>query len=244
MYGLIGYPLGHSFSARFFNEKFKREGIKEEYNLFPLPSIAELPRLLKEYPGLKGLNVTIPYKETVIPFLNELSLEAREIGAVNVIKISGDADNKSLKGFNSDCYGFKESLPSFISSRDKALILGTGGASKAVAYALRLLNISYDFVSRKPDRNILGYAELTPEIFSSYDIIINTTPLGMFPHVEECPPLPYDLIDERYFCYDLVYNPEETLFLKKAKSRGAKTQNGLKMLHLQAVKAWEIWNDK
>lgn len=247
MYGLIGKKLVHSFSASFFNDKFRKEGINETYKLLPIPDIDCLPGLIAENPDLKGLNVTIPYKEEVIPFLNYLSPDAREIGAVNVIQINRSGNEIELKGYNSDCIGFKNSLlpllsPNFLQVKPKALILGTGGASKAVAYVLKNLGIEYTFVSRNPDAGQLSYADLKQECLKSHFLIVNTTPLGTYPDVDKFPPIPYDYLTPDHICYDLVYNPEETEFLKKSKERGATVKNGLEMLHLQALAAWVIWN--
>lgn len=241
MYGLIGYPLGHSFSAGFFNDKFKREGIDEHYSLFPIENINELPVLIKEHPDLHGLNVTIPYKEKVIPFLSELSDDAREIGAVNVVAISDNG--KILKGYNSDAIGFRDSIkPLLKPDMKKALVLGTGGASKAVAYVLRNLGIDVRFVSRHKGEDNFTYEDLTPEVISEYKVIVNTTPLGMWPKTESCPDIPYSLLTHSHLCYDLVYNPETTTFMRKSAEMGATVKNGLEMLHRQALAAWDIWN--
>lgn len=243
-FGLLGKKLSHSFSKKYFTEKFERENIKETvYELFEIPSIDDFSQLIEHQESLKGLNVTIPYKMEVFPFLHEIDPAAARIGAVNVIKIQ---ENKRLKGYNSDYYGFKLSLEKFLAGNTnvKALILGTGGASKAVKIALEDLDIPYLYVSRhseKPD--ILTYEQLDKEIFSSYHLIINTTPLGMYPLIETCPKLPYHLLGENHYLYDLVYNPENTLFMQKGAEKGAKTTNGLEMLYLQAEKSWEIWNE-
>ena len=243
MYGLIGEKIGHSFSAVFFNEKFKRENIDECYRLFPLPSINDFPSLLKEYPNLKGLNVTIPYKQQIIPFLNDLSDEAREIGAVNVIKIKNIEGKINLKGYNSDSIGFMESLLPILGPNIKnALVLGTGGASKAVAYVLNKLGIKVTFVSRNPTNEVLGYDQLNKKIISENKLIVNTTPLGMYPEISQFPPIPYHELTGEHICYDVIYNPDETEFLKKSKVMGAKVKNGIEMLHLQALAAWDIWN--
>ena len=242
MYGLIGKKLIHSFSADFFNKKFQQEGINEEYRLFPIPDLDDLPLLLALNPDLKGLNVTIPYKQKVIPYLSELSEEAKNIGAVNVIKVVYKNEKIILKGYNSDCIGFKNSLvPLLNNDIKKALILGTGGASKAVAYVLECLGIAYKFVSRSPKEGQLSYSELSSDVLSKTLLIVNTTPLGMFPKVDEYPPIPYHLLTPKHLCYDLVYNPEETQFMKIARSYGAKVKNGLEMLELQALAAWDIW---
>lgn len=240
-FGLIGFPLSHSFSKKYFTEKFESLGISEEnqYELFEIDSISKLPEIIKANASdLVGLNVTIPYKEQVIPFLDELDEAAKEIGAVNVIKrVKG-----KLVGYNSDYYGFKSTLEKFLDgAKPKALILGTGGASKAVAKALKDLGIEYKYVSRTASETILGYEQLR-EVFSEYKLIINSSPLGMYPNIDKCPDLPYDLIDGSYFLYDLVYNPEETLFMKNGREKGAKAIHGLDMLIGQAEKAYEIWN--
>ena len=243
MYGLIGKKLGHSFSADFFNEKFKREGIDNRYYLFEIPSITDFPTLLKENPQLEGLNVTIPYKQEVIPYLDSLSEEASEINAVNVIKFIKEGDKTVLKGYNSDCIGFKESLePLLHPAIRKGLILGTGGASKAVAYVLNKLGIGYKFVSRNPQPGQFSYEDLDDQVIREHLLIVNTTPLGMYPAIENCPPIPYQFLTKDHICYDLVYNPEQTLFMKLSKEEGATVKNGLEMLYLQAIEAWRIWN--
>lgn len=244
MYGLIGKKLGHSFSAFFFNDKFKREGIDESYHLFPLKHIEDLPDLLAGHSDLKGLNVTIPYKQEVIRFLDSISDEAKEIGAVNVIKIENDNKGRKLCGFNTDCIGFEESLKPLLHQRvKKALILGTGGASKAVAYVLSKLNIEGKFVSRHPSDGELSYKDLDEKIIQENLLIVNTTPLGLYPDIEGCPDIPYKGITPEHICYDLIYNPEETLFMKKCKEQGATVKNGMEMLELQAKAAWHIWNE-
>lgn len=243
MYGLIGKKVGHSFSADFFNKKFQKEGIDNSYLLFPLPSIDVFPTLLEENPDLEGLNVTIPYKQEVIKFLDSLSEEAIEIGAVNVIKFTKENGITYLKGYNSDCIGFRDSIKPLITPEiKKALILGTGGASKAVAYVLKNLGIDITFVSRNPKKGQLSYNRLDEEIINDNLLIVNTTPLGMFPDTETYPPIPYQFLSDKHICYDVVYNPEETEFMKKSKERGATVKNGLEMLRLQALAAWEIWN--
>ncbi|ESU20537.1 shikimate dehydrogenase [Flavobacterium cauense R2A-7] len=240
-FGLLGKNISYSFSKKYFTEKFAKINFTHySYKNFDVESIVQFPEILANTKNLKGLNVTIPYKEAVIPYLTKLSKNAKIIGAVNVIKI---AKNGTLKGYNSDFYGFKKALkPLLKKHHQRALILGTGGASKAVAYALRKLNIDYDFVSRNPSEYQLGYEELTKELFSEYQIIINTTPVGTFPNIDECPPLDYSLFTENHIAFDLIYNPMETKFLRLAKEQGAKTKNGYDMLVFQAEKAWEIWN--
>lgn len=242
MYGLIGKKLGHSFSADFFNKKFKEENIDEVYRLFPLESVAFLPALIKDNPDLKGLNVTIPYKEDVISYLDEISPEAREIGAVNVMKILRHDSGIFLKGYNTDAIGFKYSLlPLLTPDIRKALVLGSGGASKAVRFVLNSLGIYVTGVSRTEKPGYITYDELNNDIIKDNLLIVNTTPLGMFPDTETCPPIPYQFLTTSHVCYDLVYNPEETLFLKKSKNAGAKIKNGLEMLWQQALAAWDIW---
>ncbi|MEE0979212.1 MAG: shikimate dehydrogenase [Muribaculaceae bacterium] len=245
IYGLIGYPLGHSFSQNYFNQKFEAEGIDAEYINFELPDIGDLMEVFAENPGLSGLNVTIPYKELVIPNMDSMDGTAAEIGAVNVIKIRRDnAGNFSLKGYNSDIVGFTDSIsPMLKPYHKKALILGTGGASKAVDLGLRNLGLITRKVSRSKKENALTYSELTPEIMSDYTVIVNTTPLGMYPHMDECPDIPYDLLTSKHLCYDLLYNPDVTLFMRKSAEHGAEVKNGLEMLLLQAFESWRIWND-
>ena len=218
VYGLIGYPLTHSFSKRFFNDKFAAEGIDAEYINFELPDIGDLMEVFAENPLLAGLNVTIPYKEQVMPYLDELDPEAEETGAVNVIRVSRTGrDSLYLKGYNTDVEGFRDSIrPLLNAGRKEALILGTGGASKAVAQAFRTLGVSYQFVSR--------------------------TPLGMYPHVDECPDIPYSALTPEHLCYDLLYNPDVTTFMRKAEEAGAEVKNGLEMLLLQAFASWRVWN--
>lgn len=243
-YGLIGKKLGHSFSADFFNQKFAEEGIDAVYHLFPLPSIQKFPKLLENHPSLRGLNVTIPYKQEVIPFLNSLSEEAKEIGAVNVIKIERTETGVGLKGFNTDCIGFRDSLQPLLPPEVKeALILGTGGASKAVKYVLEKLGIKPLLVSRSPGKGNITYDSINAEILSRCLLIVNTTPLGMSPNVESYPPLPYNLLTPSHICYDLVYNPAVTEFMKRSAAMGATVKNGLEMLEGQAIAAWQIWNN-
>jgi shikimate dehydrogenase len=240
-FGLIGYPLSHSFSKKYFTEKFHKEGSSDFYELFPIRSIEEFPELLMSNP-LNGLNVTIPYKEQVIRYLDELSPEALKAGAVNTIKIV----NGKTKGYNTDIYGFRNSLKPFLEPQhQKALILGTGGASKAVAYAFDELGIDYYFVSRTKKQGLkcFAYDELNEYILKSFLLIVNCTPLGMYPAVETEPSIPYQYLTERHFLYDLVYNPTETVFLKKGKEKGSRVMNGMDMLVLQAERAWQIWNE-
>ncbi len=240
LFGLIGFPLGHSFSRGYFNDKFFREGIDARYENFPLSSAGLVRSLVNENPALAGLNVTIPYKEAVISFLDETDPEASRIGAVNTIAISPD---RRLKGYNTDVYGFRESLiPLLRTQHTHALVLGSGGASKAVRFTLEELGIEYRVVSRRPsDSHMISYSDL-PRFLGSFMLIVNTSPVGMYPATDTSPDLPYDLIGPEHLAYDLVYNPETTLFMKKCGERGAKVKNGLEMLHLQAGEAWKIWN--
>jgi shikimate dehydrogenase len=246
LYGLIGYPLGHSFSKKYFTEKFDRENITDcQYEKFEIPAITLLPDILNQNPNLQGLNVTIPYKEAVIPYLNHLDHSAKTVGAVNVIKINPESGE--LTGYNSDYFGFKTSLENWLpndTSGFKALILGTGGAAKAVKAALDSLNIPYTQVSRSESPGCLTYlgCQSDPSIVQNHKLIINTTPLGMSPNLDKAPELHYEQITNEHYLYDLVYNPEETLFMKLGKNKGAKVKNGLEMLYLQADKAWELWN--
>ena len=248
-YGLIGYPLTHSFSAQFFTEKFKREEIDAEYLNFEIEDILEIRRVILFNQYLRGLNVTIPYKEKVIPFLHKMSPEAEKIGAVNTIKVDrlkGDMYFYELIGYNTDYIGFKKSLTPLIKPdiHNKALILGTGGASKAVAYALTSMGIDWIYVSRIKGEGRISYDQLVSDIMSTYKLIVNTTPLGTYPNIENCPSIPYSMLTEEHLLYDLVYNPEETLFLRKGRELGAGIKNGKEMLVLQALEAWKIWNSQ
>ena len=242
-YGLLGYPLGHSFSRNYFNQKFEAERIDAEYLNFEIPEIKEIKNVIKENPELNGLNVTVPYKEQVIPYLDDLDEDARLIGAVNVIKFSKGLFGKvKLKGYNSDIIGFKQSIEPLLKEHHrKALILGTGGASKAVFQGLKQLGVASTFVSRKAKEYCITYEEITPKTMEQYTVIVNTTPLGMYPNVNACPNIPYDLLTSDHLLYDLLYNPDETLFMRKGKEKGAVVKNGLEMLLLQAFAAWEIW---
>ena len=243
-YGLVGYPLTHSFSKKFFTEKFSVEKIDAEYLNFEIDTIEKFPALPSTHTNLKGMNVTIPYKEQVIPYLDELDDAAREIGAVNTIRVERTENGVYLKGFNTDVYGFSESLKPFLKPHHtKALVLGTGGASKGVVWALKQLNIEAKVVSRTPkNESQIAYDQLDRATMEAYTLIINTTPLGTFPKVEGCPDIPFEFISEKHLLFDLVYNPEVTEFLRRGKEKGAAIKNGLEMLHLQALKAWEIWN--
>lgn len=239
-YGIIGNPLGHSFSKGFFTEKFAKEGIDAQYLNFQIPEIGKLTDVLKENPELRGINVTLPYKTEVIPFLDELSDEAREIGAVNVVQIR----NGHLKGFNSDIIGFTRSIQPLLKPlHKKALILGTGGASRAIRVGLTRLGLEWKYVSRTPREGMITYNDITAETLKEYEVIVNCSPVGMFPKVDECPAIPYEFLTADNLLYDLVYNPEDTLFLKRGREQGARGKNGLEMLHLQAIASWEFWNE-
>ncbi len=241
LFGLLGKNISYSFSKKHFTEKFFKENLNEcYYENFDMNSIDEFPRLLQNNPKIKGLNVTIPYKESIIPYLQKLSKKAKKIGAVNVIRFTS---NDKLKGYNSDYYGFKKSIePLLKSHHKKALILGTGGASKAIKYALKELEIPFTVVSRTSNEKVISYDQLNANTIDSHQILINCTPLGTSPNTEAFPPIPYTYITSKHLAYDLIYNPEETVFLAKAKAQGAITKNGYEMLLLQAEKAWEIWN--
>lgn len=240
-YGIIGFPLGHSFSRAFFTEKFQKEHIDAEYVNFEIPSAHLLPEIVRSNPHLRGLNVTLPYKEAVIPMLDSMSDEAREIGAVNVIQVR----EGRLKGFNSDIIGFMGSLRPLLKPwHQHALVLGTGGASRAIRVGLERLGLDWTYVSRTAAEGRLTYAALTPEVMEHFQVIVNCSPVGMFPKVDACPDIPYHLLSPRHLLYDLVYNPEETLFLKRGAQQGATIKNGLEMLHLQALASWEFWNER
>ena len=234
-YGIIGYPLHHSFSAKYFSEKFEREGIKAEYSLYPI-GMEDLRLKIEDlFHRLDGMNVTMPYKQTIIPYLDRLDETAEAVGAVNVV-------HKRV-GYNTDCIGFMESIKPLLRSTDrKALVLGTGGASKAVCYGLKQLGIAPTLVSRTPKDGMIGYSDLTEGLMAEHTIIVNCTPLGMVPDTESYPPIPYELISAQHLLFDCIYNPEETVFLRKGRAQGAKTQNGIEMLYGQAKAAWKIWN--
>jgi shikimate dehydrogenase len=241
-FGLIGFPLSHSFSQKYFAQKFNDEGITDAgYRNFPLQTISELPTLLRAEPDLAGLNVTIPYKQQVISFLDDKNTIVEKTRACNCIRIL----NGKLHGFNTDAIGFEVSLKKKLLPRHSpALVLGTGGASKSVEYVLQQLGISYKLVSRNPlpDSGQLGYAEIDRRMIRSHPLIINTSPVGMFPHIEEYPALPYADITSDHYLFDLIYNPAETLFLRKGKEQGALIANGYDMLVIQAEESWRIWN--
>ncbi len=265
-YGLIGYPLGHSFSRAFFNNKFADEGIDAEYLNFEIPSAEMLFQVIEDHPSLRGLNVTLPHKQAVIPLLDELSDEARAIGAVNVIRITRESGSSKphLKGFNSDIIGFMESIrPLLQPHHKKALVLGTGGASKAICHGLERLGIEWRYVSRSrqsipsspsPQQGQrsailspnppLTYSDITPSLLSDYTVIVNCTPLGMSPNVDNAPTIPYAALSPRHLLYDLVYNPETTQFMREGRRFGATVKSGLEMLHRQAIASWEFWNGK
>lgn len=239
IYGLLGKNIEYSFSRKYFNDRFEKEQIDAHYKNFDLQHIDQLNKVLKEE-KINGMNVTIPYKLDIMPFLDRLSAEAKAIGAVNVVKFEKDG---SLTGHNSDYYGFKESLLPLLKVKpQKALILGTGGASKAASYALQQLGIEFVFVSRTPKVGQLTYGDLTEEVLQEHLLIVNTTPLGTFPKTEACPDIPYQLLTKSHMLFDLIYNPEITTFLQKGIDRGARVLNGERMLVLQAERSWEIWN--
>ncbi|MFV7235945.1 shikimate dehydrogenase family protein [Flavobacterium sp. ZB4R12] len=240
-FGLLGRNINYSFSKGYFTDKFNNENFTGcTYENFDIQEITAFPEIIKNTSDLKGLNVTIPYKETVIPFLDKLSKKAEQIGAVNTIKITKKG---KLKGYNTDYYGFKKSLePLLQPHHKKALILGTGGASKGVAFALDELDIPYTFVSREAKENAIDYDRINATTFDNYQIIINSTPVGTSPNVDAFPLIPYEFFTNKHIAYDLIYNPAETQFLKKAAAQGAQIKNGLDMLIFQAEKAWKIWN--
>ncbi|TAE73736.1 MAG: shikimate dehydrogenase [Bacteroidetes bacterium] len=244
IYGLVGYPLSHSFSPKYFQKKFQKEKIDDvSYELFLLENINLFPNLFKNNPNLQGVNVTIPYKQTIIPFLDELDESAKKVGAVNVVK---KLKNGQLKGYNSDIFGLQQTfdniLTYFPTQKPKALIFGTGGAAKAVEVCLNDYLIDFQYVSRQSTKeNCCQYENLTNNILENHLLWINTTPVGMYPHNNQCLPIVYDVISPQHFLLDLIYNPEETLFLLEGKKKNANIQNGLQMLHAQAEKSWEIW---
>ncbi len=241
-FGLIGYPLAHSFSQKFFTKKFEKENLPDyRYDAFSIPAIDDLANILKTNPDLVGLNVTIPYKEQVISFLDEKTPLVKKIKACNCIKIK----NGKLTGHNTDAPAFEQSLKEKLEPHHtKALILGTGGAAKAVEYSLRQLNILYKYVSRKPSAKSFSYEQLTDGVMKEYSLIINTSPLGMHPNIVEAPQIPYHALTPKHYLFDLIYNPEKTLFLQKGEEQGAAIKNGYEMLVLQAEESWRIWNDQ
>ena len=243
LYGLLGYPLVHSFSQNYFNQKFESENIDAEYINFEIPDVGMLMEVVAENENLNGLNVTIPYKEQVIPFLDEIDPAASEVGAVNVIKFIRGKDGLRLKGYNSDIIGFTDSIKSLLKPHHQsALVLGTGGAAKAVSYSLRKLGLEVQLVSRRKSANTLVYEELTKNDLKNRKVSVNATPLGMYPNVDTCPDIPYRYLTSQHLCYDLIYNPDETLFLKNSRLAGAQVKNGLEMLLLQAFASYSIWN--
>lgn len=242
IFGLIGKNINYSYSATIFNKKFQIEKITDAiYKIYDIHNIEVIQELLEQIPNLSGLNITIPYKERIMHFIHNCSDESLNIGAVNTIKI---LSNKQLIGYNTDVYGFEKS---FLIKKKKyhknALILGTGGAAKAVAFVLKKLNISYLYVSRTKKQDTITYLDITPNIINNYQIIINCSPIGTYPNIHESPRLPYDLLSSTHYMYDLIYNPYETSFLRQGKNMGCTVQNGLKMLHLQADQSWKIWNE-
>ena len=238
-YGLIGHNIGYSFSKTFFNYKFEKEKRNDSYENFDIPVLSEMSKILENNPDLKGLNVTIPYKKNIIQLLDEVDKEALQIGAVNTIKINKDG---TLKGYNTDHYGFSKALMKFLPIKEKkALVLGTGGASKAVKYVLEIMNFEVTQVSRTKTENNITYTDLNRDIITQNYLIVNCTPLGTFPNIEEYPDIPYEYLTEDHLAFDLTYNPRETKFMKLSKDRGARKSNGLKMLEYQAKKAWSIW---
>ncbi len=245
LYGLIGYPLGHSFSQDFFNKKFAAEHINARYINFEIPEIEQIVNVVESNPSLKGFNVTIPYKEKIIEYLDAIDREAEAIGAVNVVKIFRQPDGSlSFKGYNSDAIGFGDSIKPLLNPaiHKRALVLGTGGASKAIVHALDKLGVQSTLVSRTARRGVITYADLTPETMAEHTVVVNTTPLGMYPDVDSCPDIPYSALTPDHICYDLLYNPDTTLFMKKSADAGATVKNGLEMLLLQAFVSWNIWN--
>lgn len=243
-YGLIGFPLSHSFSKGYFGDKFKKEGIRAVYDNYELSSLDQVVPLFSDQ-GIKGLNVTIPYKEKIIPYLDELDETARAIGAVNVVRFVETENGRKAVGYNSDVIGFVNSIKPYLKPcHTHALILGTGGAAKAVEYGLRCEGLQIRYVSRKADEvsGILSYEQITADLLKTYTVVVNTTPLGMYPNIEQSPAIPYEFLTDNHLLYDLIYNPSETLFMKRGKDAGAEAVNGLEMLYLQAEAAWQIWN--
>jgi shikimate dehydrogenase len=243
-FGLIGFPLSHSFSRRFFTEKFSNEGVEADYLKFEIASITELRHLIDSHPDLTGFNITIPYKELIISYLDFIDEPAKLIKAVNTVKIDRSGNRISLHGYNTDIHGFQESIKPLLQKyHHKALVLGTGGASKAVVKALENLHIETIKVSRNPEeKGEISYNDLDEDVMESFKIIVNTTPIGTYPNIEGCPAIPFEWISPKHLLFDLVYNPEITEFLRQGKQHGATIKNGLEMLHLQALAAWEIWN--
>lgn len=247
-FGLIGYPLGHSYSRNYFSDKFRKLGIDSDnkYRLFPISEISKIKNILASHQNLSGLNVTTPYKELIIPYLNELDTIALKLGNVNTVKIIRNGISTHLKGYNTDIYGFTKTLNLFDikKTNKKAIILGSGGSAKTVAFVLNSQKIEFTHISRNPSTpNLKGYWDLSASLIENHHIIINATPVGMHPFKEKCPNIPYENISDQHMVIDLVYNPEKTLFLEKCEQQGAKIANGLTMLYEQAEKAWKIWNE-
>jgi shikimate dehydrogenase len=244
-FGLIGYPLGHSFSKKYFSDKFHNEHIIDcSYETYPIADINLINHLIENEPDLVGLNVTIPYKSDIVKFLDTISPEAREIGAVNVIKLKRTGAGVKLSGYNSDITGIKDSLYPFINGKvHRALVLGTGGSSRAVCYVLRKMGLTVTLVSRVRRAGIISYSDVHSDLLSMSGLIVNTTPLGMFPDIDSYPGIDYKMLNSNHILFDLVYNPEITAFLQKGAEQGCTIISGLKMLHSQAEKSWEIWND-
>ena len=243
-FGLIGYPLSHSFSQKYFSDKFEAEGIDAEYCNFPIESIDDLNDVLRTEPNLVGLNVTIPYKTAIIPFLDEVASCANSIQSVNTVCVTRTNNGWTLRGANTDVIGFKESIASHVSGHSQALILGTGGAAKAAFHVLEDMGLECNSVSRRPDEGDFTYEELTAEDVWEHSIIVNCTPLGMYPNVDAAPDIPYESVTPEHVLFDMIYNPDETVFLKNGRKRGSTTINGLKMLERQAEESWRIWNNE
>jgi shikimate dehydrogenase len=243
-FGLIGFPLAQSFSQKYFTQKFKDENIDARYLNFEMEDINELPELLEHHAYIAGFSITIPHKEKIFKFLNELDASARDIEACNAVKVTWKNKTPILKGYNTDVIGFSESIqPLLKEHHKKALILGTGGAAKAIAYGLKKLGLEYKYVSRNKKADSLTYSELNQTNLNEYHVLVNCTPLGMYPNIEQCPDVPYELLSDKHLLYDLTYNPETTQFMKNGLEQGASVKNGLEMLHLQAEAAWKIWNE-
>ncbi|MCG8580945.1 MAG: shikimate dehydrogenase [Bacteroidales bacterium] len=243
-FGLIGFPLAQSFSQKYFTQKFKDENIDARYLNFEMEDINELPELLEHHAYIAGFSITIPHKENIFKYLNEFDASARDIEACNVVKVTWKNKTPILKGYNTDVIGFAASIkPLLKEHHNKALILGTGGAAKAVAYGLKNLDLDYKYVSRNKKTDSLTYSELNKDILDEFQVLVNCTPLGMYPNTDQCPELPYHLLSDKHLLYDLTYNPETTQFMKNGLTHGASAKNGLEMLHLQAEAAWKIWNE-
>lgn len=243
-YGLVGYPIGHSFSGEYFSAKFLTEKIEAVYHNFPMQDVADIVPILEKNSEIEGFNITIPHKTNILPYLDSMDEGAQKVGAVNVVKVTRSQGRYILKGFNTDVIGFENSLkPHLRSCHKKALVFGTGGASKAVVYVLHTLGIEYAYVSRNVKQGQLTYSDLTPEIIAEHKLLVNCTPLGMSPNIGKCPDIPYQAINSDHYLFDLIYNPEISEFLNRGKTKGATIKNGLEMLYLQADAAWEIWNN-